>query len=89
MLPSSKQTQEVPRKQNAWTGDCWKAWVKLRSLRSDLTMCVVNTDHGCGIIKFGKQKTINLDKELTYENFVQNKNEWMNIISLENFIRNI
>lgn len=86
MLPSSFETQVVPRQQDAWTGDCWKAWVNLRSKEHDLTMRVVNTDHGCGVITYGRQELIKLDEEqITYDNFVKNKQDWMNIISIDEF----
>ena len=34
-----------------WNGDVWKAWVMTRILHSELIMCVVDADWGCGIIK--------------------------------------
>jgi hypothetical protein len=89
MLPTTKIMQEVPRKQDEWTGDVWKSWVKLRASRSDLFMCVVDTDYGCGIIRNGKQSTISVHDELTYENFELNKQYWMNIISINDFKNNV
>lgn len=87
MLPNKEKIQRVPRQTIEWTGDCWKAWVKLRSQREDLSMFVVDTDYGCGIIKDGSQKTICInDIELTYDNFLIHRSEWMNIISVEQFI---
>ena len=85
MLPTSKILQEVPRKQGVWTGDCWKAWVKIRSTRPDLLMFVVDTDWGCGVITRGEQSLIKVQDELTFENFQKNKNQWMNIISVKEF----
>jgi len=38
-----------------WNGDTWKAFAKFRMTRSDLEMYVVDTDHGVGIVKIGKQ----------------------------------
>ena len=87
MLPPDENIQKVPQMQGSWTGDCWKAWVELRSERSDLDMKVVNTDYGCGIIKPGKQETIIIDCDLTWENFVNKKSYWMNIISIDEFKR--
>lgn len=85
MLPSNKLMQEIPQKQGVWTGDCWKAWAKIRSTRSDLNMYVVDTDYGCGIISYGQQNLTNISVELTYENFCKFKNEWMNIVSVDEF----
>jgi hypothetical protein len=50
-----------------WTGDCWKAFVILRSTRKDLEMHVIDTDFGVGVIKRGNQQTISIPTELTYE----------------------
>jgi len=79
MLPPNELCQIVPRQQTEWTGDCWKAWVRLRYERSDLSMQVLNTDYGCGIIQRGHQERISY-KTLTWEEFQQNKQEWLNII---------
>jgi hypothetical protein len=79
MLPPDENHQKVPRMQDAWTGDCWKAWVLLRGTRSDLSMRVVDHDYGCGIITRGKQETVEYSN-LTYANFVDNKEKWMNIV---------
>lgn len=90
MLPASKSMQMVPDPSNgtdSWTGDCWKAFVKLRQTRDDLMMYTVDTDWGCAIIKpdATKQSLLSSNLNLTYENFVQNKNEWMNIVSVPFF----
>lgn len=85
MLPSNENEQIVPRKQSRWTGDCWKAWVKLRSEEKDLKMFVVNTDYGCGIIRKGNQELISIKEEINYENFLINKNKWMNIVCIEDW----
>lgn len=84
MLPNREIIQRIPRETNEWTGDCWKAWVKLRCSRSDLSMYVVDTDYGCGIIQVGSQDTISVDDiDLTYDNFTKYKHKWMSIISIE------
>lgn len=85
MNPVSKEHQLIPARPGIWNGDCWKAFVELRSTRNDLEMYVVNTDHGCGIIKKGKQNAINITEELTYENFDKNRKEWLNIIEVPEF----
>ena len=85
MLPPDENHQKVPRIQAQWTGDCWKAWVILRGTRANLDMQVINTDYGCGIIKKGAQKVIEYDA-LTWQSFVKNKHQWMNIVEPENWI---
>ena len=89
MLPTSKRMQEIPlQEQVEWTGDVWRSWLKLRSTRADLSMYCINTDWGTSIIKKGSQQLITLPKpveEITYEDWNANKQEWMNIISVEEF----
>lgn len=81
MLPPDENHQKVPRIQTQWTGDCWKAFVVLRGTRPDLSMYVINTDYGCGIIRTGKQETINYGP-LTWKNFEKNRQEWMNVVEV-------
>ena len=88
MNPMWEIVQRKSRVINHWNGDCWKAWAKLRSERNDLTMNVIDTDNGIGIIQFGSQKTfkLNVDAyELSYEFLESNRNELLNLISIEEF----
>jgi hypothetical protein len=71
--------QAITGKDRSWTGDCWRAWVQLRSERSDLTMYAVDRDWGCGVIQVGSQETISVPKELTWEYFQTNKQWLLNI----------
>ena len=83
MNPTEHLMQMVPiQTTGAWTGDCWKAWVKLRSERDDLSMYVLDTDFGVGIIKRGEQEKILLNGlKLTYSNLTSNRKEWLNLIN--------
>jgi hypothetical protein len=72
----------------AWNGDVWKSIIKLRTERKDLKINVVDTDWGVGIVRFGKQKTYDkapLEKCLDYHYLDQNREELLNIISVEEF----
>lgn len=85
MLPTSEAMQKVPREAFQWTGDSWKAFVEMRA-NPNIEMFTVDTDFGCGVIVRGSQKIIEVPTEdLTYENFVKNKQEWMNIMSANDF----
>lgn len=85
-LPTTKRMQEIPlQEQVEWTGDTWRAFLEIRRYLSDVEMCVVDCDWGCGIIRRGSQKTINIKTNPTYEDFQANKKEWMNIITPEQF----
>jgi len=88
MNPMWEIVQRKDRVVGHWNGDCWKAWVKLRSLREDLNMNVVDTDNGVGVIKFGAQNLIQLPKDafdLDYQYLDDNRSSLLNLISIEDF----
>lgn len=89
MSPTSEIMQRVPRVAKEWTGDCWKAFVQLKSEREDLSMFTVDTDYGVGVIESGKnQEKLDLKGlELTYENLDLNRKEWLNLIAVEEFLK--
>lgn len=89
MNPDSKDIQEVPQKITAWSGDVWKEWVRLRNTREDLDMMVINIDYGVGIIQKGHQQLLAIDCELTYENLEMHRKEWLNLININDFIKNL
>ena len=70
----------------AWTGDVWKAWVQLRSERDDLSMFVVDTDWGCGVIQRGQQQRVQAPAELSWSIFVQQRNALLNVIDPQDFL---
>jgi len=81
--PTDEYLQIVPRQYEDWMGDCWKAWVILRSSMPNLTMKVLDVDCGCGVIKFGSQELIPLDEDLSWENLVKYRNSWLNLFPPE------
>lgn len=88
MNPTNKEMQMVPRISKEWTGDGWKAWIRLRRERDDLDMKVINTDYGCGIIKRGKQTPLKLQCKpcaTKYESFAVNKRSWLPLIEVQDF----
>jgi hypothetical protein len=87
MNPQGFQQQYVPRQVMCWNGDCWKAWVKLRTERKDLEMFVLQLDEGTAIIRKGKQKRLVLKEKMTYDNLVKNRQEWLNLQSVEYFLK--
>jgi hypothetical protein len=84
--PATYAMQVVPRRQMLWTGDVWKAWVKLRATRPDLKMYVIKADSGCGLIRKGRQETIRLPATLSYEGLVQNRKKWLNLVEPNDFL---
>lgn len=90
MNPLSEASQMVPRIQKYWHGDCWKAWVKLRQTNPNISMNVIPDDCGLGIIQHGSQELLDIKGlEITYENFEKHREEWLNLISLKEFLNNI
>lgn len=89
MNPHSELIQRYPQPivESEWTGDCWKAWVKLKTERKDLDMLVVDTDYGCGVITKGKQKLIKVNEELTWELLDSKREKILNLTSIENFLK--
>lgn len=84
MLPPTEKHQLVPRIQKVWNGDCWKAFVELRTKRDDLEMYVIDDDWGVGVIRFGKQKKLDLKGlKMNWPNFNKNKQEWMNVKEIQ------
>lgn len=96
MNPPSEIIQRIPRKkgQIEWTGDCWKAWVKIRSEFNDLSMYVINIDWGCGVIYRGidpsSKLLFELPKdafELEYQYLDENRKKLLNLITVNEFFK--
>lgn len=92
MIPSSYEAQLVPRQTKHWNGDCWKAFVQLRTERADLEMKTIQTDCGLGIIKKGVQELIDVPYTIYhgsdiefYLDFEAHQKEWLNAITVEEF----
>lgn len=86
MNPTKEEYQMVPRRQKIWTGDCWKALVEFRREQQPYKVRVVNTDWGVGIIEeSGVNDNLVVTQDLTFKNFTKYKNEWLNLISVEEF----
>lgn len=86
MSPEEERQQIVPRQQSVWTGDCWKAWVNIRAEQPYLDMFVINSDWGVGIIKKSNIKdNFKTDLEINFANLDNNRIEWLNLISVEDF----
>lgn len=85
--PMEKYLQIIPRMQSAWTGDCWKAWVKLRNELIDYNMIVVDRCTGCGIIRKGRHVSLTLKyTDLNYELLEKHRIELLNLKSISEYI---
>ena len=85
--PPDYKLQVVPRISALWNGDVWKSIVNLRCNRPDLEVCVVDTDWGLGVVRKGTQNclTEKMSKYLDWNYFSNNREEILNMISVEQF----
>lgn len=82
--PTTEKMQAVPRSESEWTGDCWKAWVRLRCRRSDLVFAVTDIDYGVGIILTGEPSPMpclvaDLNN-LNWRAFYMSRVEWLPLV---------
>ena len=90
MLPITEEIQRVPRPmpEYVWTGDCWKAWAKLRGTEKDIKMYIIEADWGVGVIQKGNQK-IKKQLDISFEkmnwDFFCKNSKYFNKISVDAF----
>jgi hypothetical protein len=89
--PIDYNIQIVPRIYEYWSGDVWKSIIKLKHNRKDLSVYVIDTDTGLGVITKKESKTndTNLDKKLDWDYFSKNRKELLNLISSTDFLLKI
>lgn len=88
-LPTTEIMQEREDYGGEWTGDVWKAIAILRTETIDNDIRVVNTDYGCGILRKGTNIPYepNITNYLNYNYYTNNKQNMLNVISVENFLQ--
>lgn len=85
-LPPNESCQIVPRIQDCWTGDVWKAIPELK--KQNIVFNVVDTDFGCGIIEYyenSNELEYITDFYNTWTDFENNRNNLLNVISTYDF----
>lgn len=86
MNPREEVYQKVPRETKVWNGDCWKAFVRLRTERDNLEMYVIDADEGCAVIRKGSQEKLDISgKGINYDNLSKYRKKWLNLISVDEF----
>ena len=71
-----------------WNGDVWKIILYLKSVRDDVNVFTLDTDHGLGIITKGKPET-RLDfseeqiRQFSFEDLAANRNNWLSLKPVE------
>ena len=77
----------------AWTGDVWKAIAYFRQTDPNISVHVVDTDYGVGVIRRGTQKLYSNSVqaedllECPYSFLANDRKELLNLISTEEFIQ--
>lgn len=89
-LPLEEEHQKIPRVSACWNGDVWKAIPNL--YKADISFVVVDTDSGCGVIKYTGPK--NFDNyniaSIEYNELFTNhelRNAVMHVVSPEEFFK--
>lgn len=82
-LPKIEAHQSKRRRSTAWTGDVWKAFIRVRQ-RSDVDAYVLNADWGLGVV-FRRPNTDRLPRirPLNWETYVNRHQELLRVISLD------
>lgn len=85
--PTSEDMQQVPRLRPEWTGDCWKAWLRVRREMPSMPMTVIDVDYGVGVIyPEGKAAYASVcipPGDIGFESFATCKKEWLPTISAD------
>jgi len=85
-LPISEICQKVPMETSIWCGSVWKGVHEL--IQQGVCINVVDTDYGCGVVKYTDDETVlhyPKKSDKTWKDFENNRNELMNVISVEEF----
>lgn len=81
-----RETYEFEGKFPSWNGTVWKSFARLRCERDDLEMYCVNADHGCGIIRVGKQTKFEPKPDsYTWEYLEEHREQLLNLITVDKF----
>jgi hypothetical protein len=64
----------------AVNGTVWEAWARYRMCRPDLSMAVLDTDHGCGVIRRGQQELFPLVEGVDYNFLDRNREKLLNLV---------
>jgi predicted O-methyltransferase YrrM len=87
--PVEEITQRRERASDAWHGDVWRAIVRFRMNEPHLSMCTVDTDEGCCVIRHGSQVTMSIPSAINpyeYSFLENNRKHALNLVSVEDFV---
>ncbi len=89
--PIMKEAQQMEGYEGFWNGDVYKSVIWLRANRPDLEVCVIDADHGLGIVKRKEnQSLVSLSdteiEAMEYDQFHANKEQYLGLKAAEEFI---
>jgi hypothetical protein len=83
--PPDEKVQLMPKPNDTspWTGDVWKAIAGLRMHRPNLSVYVIDTDWGCGVVSPGSQRLFPSHpiESLTYKFLEIHRQSLLNLVS--------
>lgn len=85
-LPPTEWHQRENFEGGEWNGTCWKAIAHLRMTNPNVSIKTIDTDWGISLIEKRKSNLFVEEKIVDYNFFSKNRNELMNVISVESFI---
>jgi hypothetical protein len=81
-----------PRKQKAWCGTTWKAWVYVKTTATNLKMFVIDSDFGLGIIQktdFNTNFPVISYTGYLWDDLKNNRKELLNLISVDEWTKEL
>ena len=87
--PHEEFLQKIPREQDAWTGDVWKAILRFRE-NNVFYVQTLDSDFGLTIIKKNKTMMPYIRQlDYSWENYLKYRDEFLNIKTKEDFINGL
>lgn len=86
----ARSYKEYLNTRGEWNGTTYKAFIRLRKELKDWNFFTVDCDFGCGILTKNKIKinnTIDLEREIDWDFFNDNRKELLNLISFEEYLK--
>lgn len=86
----TEKTSDKNREDRVWTGDVFKALIRMRAERDDLNIFVLDTDYGLGIVRKGTcEKSLDFPVEgldtIAFDEFQSRREELLNLKPVEFF----
>ena len=84
--PKTFESQVIPRITSTWHGDVWKAFVDFKVKSPQVECYVIDTDCGCGIIKYNENlKKLPVNIEVHYRDLESDRKAMLNLITVDEF----